>query len=80
MKSYIFTFVLIVFGLLSSKAQAKSFFFTTSDSVKLYVEIAGKGNPCVFVHGGPGSSSNYFKATGAAPQVELKMGQAAFRI
>ncbi len=73
MKSYIFTFVLIVFGLLSSKAQAKSFFFTTSDSVKLYVEIAGKGNPCVFVHGGPGSSSNYFKATGAAPQVEEKV-------
>jgi proline iminopeptidase len=24
--------------------------------------VAGKGQPCVFVHGGPGSSSYYYEA------------------
>lgn len=73
MKYSVISFVFVIFVLFSSTAQTKSFFFTTSDSVKLYVETAGKGKPCVFVHGGPGSSSNYFKATGAAPLVEEKV-------
>ncbi|MCB2406354.1 alpha/beta fold hydrolase [Hymenobacter lucidus] len=30
---------------------------TTTDGVKLYTKVAGKGLPCVFVHGGPGSGS-----------------------
>jgi proline iminopeptidase len=30
---------------------------TTSDGVKLYIKVAGKGLPCVFIHGGPGSGS-----------------------
>jgi proline iminopeptidase len=30
---------------------------TTSDGVKLYVKVAGKGLPCVFIHGGPGAGS-----------------------
>jgi proline iminopeptidase len=30
---------------------------TTSDSVALYVRVAGQGPPCVFVHGGPGAGA-----------------------
>lgn len=45
-------------------AENKSFYFTTSDSVKLYVKVAGKGKPCVFIHGGPGSWTKYYYALG----------------
>jgi len=44
-----------------AKAADSTFYFTTSDSVKLYVHTAGKGEPCLFVHGGPGSTSYYFE-------------------
>jgi proline iminopeptidase len=54
-------------------AQDSSFYFTTSDHVKLYVRVAGKGKPCVFVHGGPGSTSYYFEAMLGAPIIEQKM-------
>jgi proline iminopeptidase len=54
-------------------AQDSTFYFTTSDSVKLYVRIAGKGKPCLFVHGGPGSTSYYFEAMLSAPLVERNM-------
>ncbi|KUG05855.1 alpha/beta fold hydrolase [Solirubrum puertoriconensis] len=37
---------------------------TTSDGVKLYTHVAGKGMPCVFVHGGPGAGSYGFEALG----------------
>ncbi|GAB3541588.1 hypothetical protein GCM10027443_41090 [Pontibacter brevis] len=47
-----------------SQAVQKSFFFTTSDSVQLYVRIAGEGKPCLFIHGGPGSWTKYFYALG----------------
>jgi proline iminopeptidase len=37
----------------------------TSDSVQLYVQIAGQGQtPCVFVHGGPGAGSYSFEKLG----------------
>ncbi|KIC96167.1 alpha/beta hydrolase [Flavihumibacter solisilvae] len=36
----------------------------TSDSVQLYLKIAGKGIPCIFVHGGPGAWSFSFEAMG----------------
>lgn len=54
------------------KAQDSSFHFITSDSVQLYVRVKGSGSPCVFVHGGPGSSSNYFEASASAPLLEQK--------
>ncbi|MHA6249486.1 alpha/beta fold hydrolase [Pontibacter sp. CAU 1760] len=57
----ILLFLLLPLGLL---AQAKSFYFTTSDSVQLYVRVAGEGKPCLFVHGGPGSWTKYFYALG----------------
>lgn len=34
--------------------------FRTSDSVRLFVKIAGRGLPCVFVAGGPGAGSYGF--------------------
>jgi proline iminopeptidase len=34
---------------------------TTSDGVQLHVEIAGEGRPCLFLHGGPGASSDWMR-------------------
>lgn len=33
----------------------------TSDGVELYVKIEGKGYPCLYIHGGPGSGSYWFE-------------------
>ena len=54
-------------------AQDSTFYFTTSDNVRLYVRLAGKGKPCLFVHGGPGSTSYYFEAMSSASLIEEKM-------
>jgi proline iminopeptidase len=62
-------FLILIFGLSFLqilKAQDSTFHFITSDSVQLYVRVAGSGSACVFVHGGPGSNSNYFEATPSA--------------
>lgn len=56
-----------------TRATERSFYFTTSDNVKLYVRVAGKGAPCLFVHGGPGSTAYYFEAMIAAPLIEKQM-------
>ena len=40
---------------------------TTSDGVQLYVRVAGQGQPCVFVHGGPGAGCEAIE-TLAGPQ------------
>lgn len=34
---------------------------TTSDGVRLYVEVKGKGTPCLYLHGGPGCGSYWMK-------------------
>jgi proline iminopeptidase len=34
---------------------------TTSDGVKLYFEVRGKGTPCLYLHGGPGSGSYWLE-------------------
>lgn len=34
---------------------------TTSDGVKLFVEVRGQGKPCLYLHGGPGSGSYWLK-------------------
>lgn len=62
------------FLLLSLEAFAKdsTFYFTTSDGVQLYVRVAGKGKPCLFVHGGPGSTAHYFEALPSAKLIEEK--------
>ncbi|HYO21312.1 MAG TPA: alpha/beta hydrolase [Flavisolibacter sp.] len=56
-----------------SFAKDSTFYFTTSDHVKLYVRIAGRGKPCLFVHGGPGSTSYYYEAMAGAPIIERQM-------
>ncbi|WBA43696.1 alpha/beta fold hydrolase [Hymenobacter canadensis] len=68
--------LLMVFGLLlltapTAMAQQRASRLTngpttllTSDSVQLYVQVAGQGKPCVFVHGGPGAGSYSFEKLG----------------
>lgn len=63
----------VLFFQLSADAKDTNFYFTTSDSVKLYVRIAGEGKPCLFVHGGPGSTAYYYEAMAGAPIIEKKM-------
>jgi proline iminopeptidase len=72
MKKCFFTFLTSI-SCIFVFAQDSTFFFQTSDSVRLFVRIAGKGKPCVFVHGGPGSTAYYFEAMAAAPLIEKKM-------
>ncbi|PTX42866.1 proline iminopeptidase [Christiangramia gaetbulicola] len=33
----------------------------TTDGVELFVKIEGKGTPCLYIHGGPGSGSYWFE-------------------
>ena len=72
MKNTILTLLLFTFCS-QSFAKDSTFYFTTSDQVKLYVRIAGKGKPCLFVHGGPGSTSYYFEAMDGAPIIEQQL-------
>ncbi len=77
MKRYAFLLAALLsatFGM----AQDSTFYFTTSDSVQLYVRVAGKGTPCVFVHGGPGSTSYYFEAFEGAKMMEQQMQMVYF--
>lgn len=46
--------------------------FRTSDGLNLYVNISGRGLPCVFVHGGPGAWSGMPQAL-AGPSLEDKL-------
>jgi proline iminopeptidase len=41
--------------------------FRTSDSVQLFVKVAGRGLPCVVVHGGPGAGSYGLEKLGLQP-------------
>ena len=74
MKPLLFLFSTLLF-MCTQKGLATSMYFTTSDGVKLYVNVVGSGAPCVFVHGGPGSSSYYLEAMKSAALLEknLKM-------
>jgi proline iminopeptidase len=72
MKSLFFLITAFTLGT-TTFARDEHFLFTTSDSVQLYVRLAGQGKPCLFVHGGPGSTSYYFEVTDAAPLIEQKM-------
>lgn len=61
----------ITFATISS---AQEFSITTSDSVKLYVNVKGDGIPCLFIHGGPGQGSNYWeKLAGDIGERHFKM-------
>lgn len=54
-------------------AQDSVYHFTTSDGVSLYLRTAGKGYPCLFIHGGPGNTSHYFEPLPAAKMLEQKL-------
>ncbi len=66
MKKLVLASLLLLFLIApyTSEAVQRSFYFTTSDSVKLYVRVAGEGKPCLFIHGGPGSWPKYYYALG----------------
>lgn len=40
---------------------ANEYKVTTSDQVDLYVNVKGKGAPCLYIHGGPGSGSYWME-------------------
>ncbi len=57
----LFIFLLVLTSAIA-KAADSSFILKTTDNVSLYVKVSGKGKPCVFVHGGPGSNAYYYEA------------------
>lgn len=58
MKKYI---ILITLCLSLSFAEAKEYRIMTSDSVQLYAKVQGRGVPCIYLHGGPGSGSYWLE-------------------
>ncbi|MCM8571070.1 alpha/beta hydrolase [Gramella jeungdoensis] len=55
----LFLVLLFITAGFSAKSEEKR--ITTSDGVELYVKIEGKGTPCLYIHGGPGSGSYWFE-------------------
>lgn len=55
----IMIFLLVLLSNITLSAQEK--YIMTSDSVKLHVKIEGKGPACLYLHGGPGSGSNWLE-------------------
>ena len=54
--------------------QAQEKFIKTSDGVDLYVNVKGKGIPCLYIHGGPGSGSYWLeKFTGELLEQHFQM-------
>jgi proline iminopeptidase len=54
MKKFLF---ICLFTFLGFQSKAEERYITTSDGVELYVSIKGSGEPCLYLHGGPGSGS-----------------------
>ncbi len=65
----LFAFLISAISLVA-RSQDSLYHFTTSDGVSLYLRTAGHGNPCLFIHGGPGNTSNYFEALPVAKLLE----------
>lgn len=55
----IFLLLFLSYGIVSFTQER---YIMTSDSVKLYVKVQGKGTPCLYLHGGPAAGS-YFLDT-----------------
>jgi proline iminopeptidase len=55
------TFLLYSFLLTAITCLAQEQRFITSDSVNLYVNVKGKGIPCLYIHGGPGAGSYWME-------------------
>lgn len=50
---------MLLLTVMTLQAQEKT--ILTSDSVSLYVNVKGKGTPCLYLHGGPGSGSYWLE-------------------
>lgn len=72
MKNFFGTLLTTLIAIFSF-AKDSTFYFKTSDNIRLYVRVAGQGKPCVFVHGGPGSTSYYYEVMAGAPIIEQKL-------
>ncbi|SDG23815.1 alpha/beta fold hydrolase [Epilithonimonas hungarica] len=59
MKTSKLLFFLVILLATFYKAQKRE--IVTSDGVKLYVNVKGKGTPCLYLHGGPGSGSYWLE-------------------
>lgn len=58
-------FLIITMALcLVSCSSDREYHITTSDGVVLYVHVKGRGEPCLYLHGGPGSGSTWMKEMG----------------
>ncbi|MCP9200728.1 alpha/beta hydrolase [Gramella sp. GC03-9] len=53
--------LVLVVSLLGFNLKAEEKRIITSDGVELYVKVEGKGKPCLYLHGGPGSGSYWFE-------------------
>lgn len=53
--------VFLIIIIFSTSLYSREMYITTSDSIRLYINIEGKGTPCLFVHGGPGQGSYYWE-------------------
>lgn len=53
--------VFLAWMLLSNLSNAQQQTFVTSDSVTLFLNVKGKGMPCLYIHGGPGSGSYWME-------------------
>ena len=59
--------ILLIFAMalcLASCSTDKEYQITTSDGVVLYAHVRGRGEPCLYLHGGPGSGSTWMKEMG----------------
>lgn len=53
--------ILTLLLLLSNLSNAQKQTYVTSDSVSLFINVKGKGTPCLYIHGGPGSGSYWME-------------------
>lgn len=58
MKKIALSWIVVYVGLI---ANAQERYIRTSDSVNLYVNVKGKGTPCLYIHGGPAAGSYFLE-------------------
>lgn len=55
------TVLIITLLFVANHALSQEQRFITSDSVNLFLKVKGKGTPCLYIHGGPGSGSYWLE-------------------
>ncbi len=72
MRRHVVLLALLIVSLAPAQALVKH--IITSDSVDLFVTVKGKGTPCLYIHGGPGSGSWWLeKFSGQMLESKLQM-------